>query len=156
MPLTYDDRGLLPPGIHDATLTEIEASFARFQKSDRRITLFEKLKAYLAELGQTGWKCEVILDGSFVMPQVDEPNDIDLILVLPSDWDMSQPLRPFEYNVVSRTFTRRGYQIDVLPAAAGSEAERRYRLFFQRIRIEWCERFGWPAGSEKGLVRLVA
>src|SRR5690349_20929726 len=126
MPLTFDDRGLLPPGIHDATLAEIEASFARFQKTDRRIKLFEKLKAYLTELRRTGWQCEVILDGSFVMPPVDEPNDIELILVLPSDWDMSQPLRPFEYNVVSRKFTRSEYQIDVLPAPAGSEAERQY------------------------------
>src|SRR3982750_1031936 len=106
MPLTFDARGLLPPGIHDATLGEIEAGFARFQKTERRVKLFEKLKAYLAELARTGWKCEVIIDGSFVMPPVDEPNDIDLILVLPGDWDMSQPLKPFEYNVVSRNFTR--------------------------------------------------
>jgi hypothetical protein len=155
MSLTFDHRGLLPPGIHDATLADIDASFARFQKSDRRIKLFEKLKAYLLELGRTGWQFEVIIDGSFVMPPVDEPDDIDIILVLPADWDMFQTLRPFEYNVVSRKFTRREYQLDVLPATAGSEAERRYRLLFQGIRIEWCQRFGWPAGSEKGLVRLV-
>jgi hypothetical protein len=156
MPLTFDERGLLPPGVHDATLAEIEASFARFQKSDRRIKLFEKLNAYLTELGRTRWQCEVIIDGSFVMPPVDEPNDIDIILVLPADWDMFQELRPFEYNVVSSKFTRREYQMDVLPATAGSEAERQYRLLFQGIRIERCEQFGWPAGSKKGLVRLVA
>jgi hypothetical protein len=156
MPLTFDERGLLPAGVHDATLAEIEAAFARFQRSDRRIQLFEKLKAYLTELGRTGWPCEVILDGSFVMPPVDEPNDIDIILVLPADWDMSQLLKPFAYNVVSRKVTRSQYQIDVLPAPAGSEAERQYRLLFQKIRIERCEQFGWPAGSEKGLVRLVA
>jgi hypothetical protein len=155
VPLTFDERGLLAPGVHDAALAEVEASFARFQRSDRRIQLFEKLKAYLAELGQTGWACEVILDGSFVMPPVDEPNDIDLILVLPADWDMFQPLKPFEYNVVSKKFTRREYQIDVLPAPAGSQAEREYRLLFEGIRIEWCRRFGWPAGSTKGLVRVV-
>jgi hypothetical protein len=97
----------------------------------------------------------VILDGSFVMPPVDEPNDIDLILVLPSDWDMFRELKPFEYNVVSRKFTRREYQIDVLPAPAGSQAEREYQLLFEGIRIEWCRQFGWPAGSTKGLVRVV-
>jgi len=155
MPLTFDDRGLLPPGIHDATFAEIEAKFARFQKSDHRIKLFEKLKAYLTELAKTGWQCDVIIDGSFVMPPVDEPNDIDIILVRPADWDMFQELRPFEYNVVSRKFTRREYQLDVLPAIAGSEAERQYRDFFQGIRIDRCEEFGLPAGSKKGLVRLV-
>src|SRR5262245_1676341 len=100
MPLTFDDRGLLVPGTHDATPAEVERAFARFQRSDRRITLFAKLRAYLAELRQTGWACHVILDGSFVMPMVDEPNDIDVILVLPADWDLTRELRPFEYNVV--------------------------------------------------------
>jgi hypothetical protein len=132
MPLTLDDRGLLPPGIHDATLPEIEASFARFQRSDRRIKLFEKLKAYLAELGRTGWKCEVILDGSFVGPTVDEPNDIDLILVLASDWDRAQELRPFEYNLLSKRFARQEYGIDVSPVAAGSKSDVDVRRFFEQ------------------------
>ena len=34
MPLFFDERGLLPPGVHDATLAEIEAAFARFQQTD--------------------------------------------------------------------------------------------------------------------------
>ena len=86
MPLMFDDRGLLVPGTHDATLAEVEQAFARFQRSDRRVTLFVKLKAYLSEVRQTGWQCEVFLDGSFVMPMVDEPNDIDVILVMQDDF----------------------------------------------------------------------
>jgi hypothetical protein len=57
MALTFDDRGLLVPGTHDAALAEVDQAFARFQRSDRRITLFAKLKAYLAELRQKGWSC---------------------------------------------------------------------------------------------------
>ncbi|MBO0698100.1 MAG: hypothetical protein J2P46_06885 [Zavarzinella sp.] len=155
MPLTFDDRGLLPPGVHDATLAEVEASFARFQKTDRRLKLFEKLKAYLTELGRTGWPCEVILDGSFVMSLVDEPNDIDLILVLPGDWDVFRPLKPFEYNVVDKAFTKREYRVEVVVVLAGSEPEARTLHFFQRVRPEWCEAFGWPVASMKGVVRLV-
>lgn len=156
MPLTFDDRGLLIPGTHDATLAEVEQAFARFQRSDRRITLFAKLKAYLAELRQTGWECHVILDGSFVMPMVDEPNDIDLILRLPADWDTTRELRPFEYNVVDRAFTRREYNIEVVAVPAGSEEEARIRQLFDQVRPEWCRLFGWLPGSLKGLVRIVS
>ena len=155
MPLPFDDRGLLPPGIHDATLAEIETSFARFQRTDRRIKLFEKLKVYLTELGRTGWPCEVILDGSFVMPPVDEPNDIDVILVLPSDWDMVRDLKPFEYNVVDKTFTRQEYRVEVFPVPARSEQEVQTQALFAQVRIEWCRAFGWPTNAKKGVVRIV-
>lgn len=155
MSLSFDDRALLPPGIHDATMSEVEAKFARFQKTDRRIRLFAKLRAYIKEVKQTGWQCEIIIDGSFVMPPVDEPNDIDLIMVLPSNWDLSRELKPFEYNVVSKAFTKKEYGIEVLPALAGSETEREYRLLFEQIRVEWCQKFGWPSDSTKGLVRIL-
>ena len=155
MPLTFDARGLLPPGVHDATLAEVEAAFARFQKSDRRIKLFEKLNAYLTELGRTGWKCEVVLDGSFVMPPVDEPNDIDIILALPADWDLSRDLKPFEYNVVSKRFARKEYGVEVHPVPAGSAAYQQYLNLFAQVREEWCERYGWPVGTTKGIVRVV-
>jgi hypothetical protein len=155
MPLTFDARGLLEPGPHAATLAEVEEAFARFQRSDRRITLFAKLKRYLAELKQTGWACHLILDGSFVMPMVDEPNDIDVILVLPADWDLTRELRPFEYNVVDKMFTKREYDIEVIAAPAGSEREARIRQLFDQVRPEWCRLFGWRVGSLKGLVRIV-
>jgi hypothetical protein len=155
MPLTFDDRGLLIPGKHDATLAEIEQAFGRFQRSDRRFRLFAKLQAYLSEVRQTGWKCEIILDGSFVMPMVDEPNDIDLILVLPTDWDLTRELRPFEYNVVDKAFTKREYRIEVFPVPAGSEEHKKAKRLFDRVRIEWCRHFGWPDNTRKGLVRIV-
>jgi hypothetical protein len=155
MPLTFDARGLLPPGVHDATLEEVERAFARFQRTDRRIVLFAGLRAYLAEVRQTGWQCAVVLDGSFVMPMVDEPNDIDLILVLPADWDLTRQLKPFEYNVVAKAFTKREYAIEVFTVPAGSDLESRARHLFDQVRPEWCRVFGWPVGSLKGLVRIV-
>jgi hypothetical protein len=155
MPLTFDARGLLPPGIHDATLDEIDRVFGRFQKTDRRLTWSSKLKAYVREVKSTGWHCEIIVDGSFVMPMVDEPNDIDIILVLPADWDMNRDLKPFEYNVVSKGFTKKEYRVEVMPAAKGSDAERKYIELFGQVRIEWCQQFGWPSDSVKGIVRIV-
>ena len=37
MSLTFDDRGLLAPGIHDATPAEVDEAFGRFQRTDRRL-----------------------------------------------------------------------------------------------------------------------
>ena len=46
------------------------------------------------------------------MPPVDEPNDIDLILVMPTDWDMARTdLRPFEYNVLSKQELESRYEV---------------------------------------------
>ena len=154
MPLVFDDRGLLPPGIHDATFAEVEEAFARFQRSDRRMNLFGKLKEYLAALATTDWAWSVLIDGSFVMPMVDEPNDIDLVLVLPADWDATADLRPFEYNLVSKKRVRQQYQFDMFVTRSGNVDEAKWVDFFGRVNVKWCELFQLPDGSRKGLVRV--
>ena len=97
----------------------------------------------------------MILDGSFVMTPVDEPNDIDLILVMPAGWDMAADLRPFEYNVVDKRYTRREYHLEVYPVLPDSDEYRKFLELFTQVRIEWCKRFGWPEDSLKGVVRIV-
>jgi hypothetical protein len=154
MPLTFDDRRLLPPGIHDATLEEIEQEFAL---SNRRRMLFGNLTEYVRGVRLTGWACQVLVDGSFVMLPVVEPDDIDLILVMPADWDLTRrDFRPFEYNTLDRKHTRRALKIEVYPVLPDSD---RYRFFFDlftRIRIEWCRQFNWPEDARKGVVRVMA
>ena len=66
MPLDFDERGLLPPGVHDATIEELDDHFGRFQRTDQRITLCKKLKAYITALKTSGIKCSLIIDGSFI------------------------------------------------------------------------------------------
>jgi hypothetical protein len=156
MPLVLDDRRLLPPGMHEATLDEVEETFGRFQRTDCRMTLFRKLKAWVAAVKRTGWECVILLDGSFVMGPVDEPNDIDVILVMPRDWDLTADLRPFEYNVVSKRYTKREYSIEVYPVLPGSGAEQQFMDLFAQVRIEWCQQFQWPPDSKKGIVRIVS
>ena len=50
MELAFDERNLLLPGVHDVTMEIVNEHFARFQKSDRRMTLFAKLVAYVDAL----------------------------------------------------------------------------------------------------------
>lgn len=151
MPLDFDERCLLLPGVHDATLDEVERHLSL---SGRRKNLFENLKTYFEMVRLTGWHCHLLVDGSFVMPKLAEPNDIDIILVLPTDWDMSRKLdRSCEYNVAGRTYTR-GLKLEVFPVLLGSESYSNLFELFSQIRVEWCKKFGLPLESRKGLVRL--
>lgn len=152
MPLNFDARRLLPEGVHDATLEEVEAALSL---SGRRRTLFDNLKQYAASVRMTGWACQLLVDGSFVMPAVAEPNDIDIILVLPADWDMARTdFKPYEYNVLDKGHTRRAYRIEVYPVLPGSERYRSFFDLFTKIRVEWCRQFGLPEDARKGIVRL--
>jgi hypothetical protein len=155
IPLSIDDRGCLVAGVHETTLDVVEAHFAKFQHTDRRIRLFEKLRVYLGAVKSAGCGIAVIVDGSFVMSCVDEPEDIDLILILPPDWDPAADLKPFQYNLLSKKRVRKEYGIEVFPVMAGSEAEQNWCAFFGKVNVKWCEQFGWPDDSTKGIVRVL-
>jgi hypothetical protein len=152
---TLDDQGLLPPGIHHLTMEQIEKLFGRFQRTDRRPRLFKKLREYVDELRATGWKVQLFVNGSFVMGRVDEPDDIDLIVVLPKGWNTAAELRPFEYNLLSKKRTRRKFGFDVFPVQKNSKDQRRMVRFFQGVSMKWGELLGLPPRSKKGLVRVI-
>jgi hypothetical protein len=151
-PLT--EHRFLPPGVHDASLAEVEALFGAFQRTERRRRLFAKLREYVDEVGRATRAARVVVDGSFVMAAVDEPDDIDIILVLPEDWDMSSELRPFEYNLISRRRTRRLYGFDVFAVRAASPEETNILEFFQQVGPKWRAPFSLPAGLRKGIIRI--
>jgi hypothetical protein len=141
----FDERGLLPPGVHDCSLDEIGARFGTFRGSDRRPRLFGKLEQYVLETQQTGLVVALVINGSFVTA-TPQPNDIDLIVLLQPGHDFSAELRPFEYNVLSSRWARKRYGLDVMVATEGSAAAERYYRLFRRVR-------GRPDAS-KGLLRL--
>ena len=74
----FDDTGWLPPGIHPATLTEIEARFGR--QSELRRVQMESVR-WMAELAVRSGVERVVLNGSFVT-DIMEPNDVDCVLLL--------------------------------------------------------------------------
>jgi hypothetical protein len=77
----------------------------------------------------------VLLNGSFVTAE-DEPNDIDLVVVVSSDHDFSAEFQPSEYNVLSKRQVHRRFGFDLLVARSESEEYRRYLEFFQQVRLE--------------------
>lgn len=154
MALALDNRKLLPAGVHESSLEEVEAHFGRFQRSDRRMTLLANLRDYVAAVKRASCGTSVIINDSFVMACVDEPEDIDLILVLPSDWDLAADLKPFQYNLVSKRRVKKQYSIEVFPVVPRSRDEQEMIAFFCQVNTKWCNRFGWPDDSAKGIVRV--
>lgn len=153
--LEFDDRGLLTPGIHDATVEEVSEHLGRFQRTDRRMKLVQRILEYLKELVSGGDALYVLLDGSFVMTSIDTPEDIDIVVVLPADWDLGVELKPFRYNPISKSWVKRTFRFDVVVAKSGSEKEATGIDFFGQVNPKWIEAFSWPTELRKGLVRVM-
>jgi hypothetical protein len=128
----FAEDGLLPVGIYHATREEFRRRFGIFNRSDRRLRIFEKLDRLLDEAANSGIVKRILVAGSFVTEKP-EPNDFDVILVLDGSI-VQRELRPFEYNLVSRKMARRLFGGDVIPALEGSAALERYVEFFQTTR----------------------
>ncbi len=80
----FDEHGYLPPGIHPATMEQIEQRFAR--ESDVREALFESL-VWLVDVARRANVLRIVVNGSYVT-DVSEPNDVDCVLLVPVDFDM--------------------------------------------------------------------
>ena len=152
---SLDAHGLLPPGVYDCSLEDVERLFGQFQRSDRRLRLFAHLRDYIDQLQKAGIKAQVIIDGSFVMGCVDEPDDIDLVLVLPADWDFSVDLPPYRYNLIAKHRVGRRYGFDLIVVAADSSAETQWTDFFQGIGPKW-RHLPRSADDRKGVLRIIA
>lgn len=85
--------GVLPPGVHDGTVQEVERRFGRFQGSDRRPRLWSRLREFITLAADSGLIEAVIVDGSFITAVAD-PNDIDLVVVLPESHDLGGDVPP--------------------------------------------------------------
>jgi len=78
----YDEFGFLPPGVHPATLGEIEARFGR-QSEIRRVQM-ESFR-WMVELAVRAGVQRIVLNGSFVT-DIMEPNDVDCVLLVGPDF----------------------------------------------------------------------
>jgi hypothetical protein len=78
----FDDNGYLPPGIHPATLAEIEARFG----SDPEIRRAEMQSLHwLIDLARRAAVKRIVLNGSFVAGRY-EPNDVDCALLIDAEF----------------------------------------------------------------------
>jgi hypothetical protein len=85
MPLpTFDNRGDLPVGVHQATLGEV---VERFGHGTPQRELVTNRLVHIYELAQrTGKLLRFVIFGSYVTDKL-EPNDIDILLVMTDDFN---------------------------------------------------------------------
>ena len=76
----FEDMGYLPPGVHPATLDEIEVQFGR--ASELRTVQMESLR-WLVEVARRAGVERIVINGSFTTA-VPEPNDVDCVLLIGS------------------------------------------------------------------------
>lgn len=74
----FDESGCLPPGIHAATLDEIEARFG--VGSEVRRAQMESVR-WMVDLAVRAGIRRMVLNGSFVTDII-EPNDVDCVLLI--------------------------------------------------------------------------
>ncbi len=137
--------GVLPIGIFDCTLAEVQEGFGTFKGSDQRVRLFTRLEALAEAMRASGIFESLIVDGSFVTAKP-VPNDIDLIAVLRPGHDFERDLPMSEYALVSRALLRRRFAFDVVVADRDSTLYTTYIEFFSRVRE--------APGLTKGLLRI--
>jgi hypothetical protein len=146
----FDANGCLPAGIYDCTIAEVEERFGRLsavgsRTTDRRVSLFERLRTLTTELKGTRLNATMILDGSFITSEP-VPGDIDLIVVLPASFDLAVELSAMEANLLDARYMRRRYQFDVRVVRHGRTEYHEVVAFFEQVK-------GMP-GLKKGLLRL--
>jgi hypothetical protein len=73
----FEGSGYLPPGVHPATLAEIEDRFGR--QSELRRVQMESVR-WMIDLAVRAGVERIILNGSFVTDII-EPNDVDCVLL---------------------------------------------------------------------------
>jgi uncharacterized protein DUF6932 len=108
----FDIDGDLPPGIHQATLDELELRLGRFVVSDRRLNLFGLFKQLMAMARSSGIVDRLVVGGSFVTAKP-EPNDIDIVVILSMDVEF-EALTASQYTVTDRGALRRVLKTDAL------------------------------------------
>ncbi len=140
-----ESSGLLPLGVHECSLEEMKARFGSFQGSDRRPRLFGKLEAFIAEARASQIVRSLVLAGSFVTSKP-APNDIDLIVIVARDYDLTADLRPGAYNVVSKKRVQKRFGFDIVAVREETSEFDDAIAFFKQVRRE-------PALG-KGLLRV--
>ena len=136
----FDERGLLPLGLHVASLSEIRDTLGF---TSRRRQLIEGLEEYIHIWDRSGFLEYCIIDGSFATSKPD-PGDIDLILVPRRDALPSSAFRELATShSYDRDFTKTEYGCEGF-FVTGSEDLDGWLEFFRRDR----------QGNVRGLLQL--
>jgi hypothetical protein len=127
-------------------MEEVQQRFGVFVGDDHRVQLFAKLRAFVDEAKTSGLVVSLLLNGSYVTSKSD-PNDIDLVVVVSAELDLSADLLPAQYNVVSKRRVQQRFGFDIVAVREGTSEYADTVAFFEQVRGE--------PDRKKGLLRIM-
>jgi hypothetical protein len=118
----FVDSGDLPPGIHTATLEEVETRFG--SGSAARLQLSDRLRRIHELAASTGYLARFVVFGSFVTAK-SEPNDVDIVMIMDDEFDVSvlkgEVALLFDHVVAQTVFGASVFWVRRLAALGGEE-----------------------------------
>lgn len=130
---------VLPPGIHDATLDEIEQ---RFATNDTRRQIFEGLKKGVEALRKAG--CRVVyLDGSFISEK-ERPDDFDACWEPTGVDDKTLDPVLLDFSLMRKN-QKLKYGGEFFPSSAKADGSRTFLEYFQEDKY---------TQKAKGIIRI--
>jgi hypothetical protein len=145
-----DARGLLPPGVHDATWAELALWFAG---DLRRTRLQASLRRCLdSELRPPGWDCYPIVVAGSCLSDKPDPADIEVSLIATSAPDNVQSAIVLHF-VRRKTSIKATYEVDYYPTLPG---EHDFQRFFQYVGEKTAADKQLSSKDLRGVVRLIA
>jgi hypothetical protein len=142
--------GILPTGIHDCDLSEVESVFVY---NNRRQFIWQSLTSYFSQIKSVSDIDIICIDGSFVTDK-ENPKDVDIVVEFSSygrlrDLSMSMP------NLFMRPILKDRLPIDLLPSFNFPLSTMEdMRDFFQKLRPAEAIERGVPVGTKKGILRI--
>jgi hypothetical protein len=143
-----DDHGLLPKGVWDCTLGEIESVFAW---NLHRQGLVMGLRRFLAEQwAPLGIACPIYVDGSFVRGK-SAPSDVDIVLDL-TDVSGVAPIAAAMAIRLQHDAIKATYTVDVW--VRHPDLPRDLAAFFQYLGTKGAADLRLDSKHPKGILRL--
>jgi hypothetical protein len=146
----FEASGILPTGIHDCDLDEIEA---RYVYNDRRRNIWHPFRFYLRQIAEGIPEVSVAyVDGSFVTDKV-EPGDVDLILEFSTVADLAN-VKARLPHLMNRREIKAAHKVDLLTRFEPNPPGDDFRELFQLLKPEDAIDRGVPAGTKKGILKI--
>lgn len=146
----FEAAGILPTGIHECDLSEIEGVFVY---NGQRRTVWSSFSSYLSQVIAIPEVNVVYVDGGFVTNK-DLPKDVDIVIefedfaTLLNVWSQNQTL--FNHDAVKQAF-----DVDLYFATVQSGGlQHDFRAFFQYLRADDAIDRGVPVGTLKGILKI--
>jgi hypothetical protein len=145
----FNKYGLLPTGVHECTMAEIEAHF--IYNVDRKLIWNEFLR-YFEQIREYPEILALYFDGSFVTDR-EQPGDLDLVIEFEDLYHWRKLSREIP-DLFDHATIKQRYRLDVLPVARvmmswqGDD----YRSFFQNLKLQDRVKLGAPEDLTKGIL----